>query len=290
MALLATQFLFAVNFSAVKFLFNNHFTKPFGLNLVRIIVTTALLWLLFFASKNKERVEPKDYGRMAICALAGIALNQLLFIKGLSYTSSIHAALLMLTTPIIIVFIAAWLLKEKLTAAKIFGLCFGIAGSVILILSKQNSALAPNPMLGDALIIINAISYAFYFILVKPLMLKYSPITIIRSVFTIGFFMALPFCFNEFVSIPWKSFTSNAWFAMFSVVIMGTFFTYLFTAYGIKVLGASTAGAYIYAQPVFAAAIAWIILSEEITWVKIVSGLMIAMGLYITNNKKLNRL
>ena len=53
--------------------------------------------------------------RFFCCALTGIAINHMLFLKGLSLSYAIHAALLMLTTPILITFIAAWLLKEMIS-------------------------------------------------------------------------------------------------------------------------------------------------------------------------------
>lgn len=286
LALLATQLFFAINFSAIKYLIHGGFAKPFAINIIRMAITTALLWLLYAFSREKQKVDRADWARLVICAVTGIVVNQLLFIKGLSYTHSIHAALLMLTTPIIIVFVAAWLLKEKVTNNKLIGLLLGVAGAAALILSKEISGVAPNPVLGDMLVIINAISYAFYFILAKPLMQRYTPVMVIRMVFTIGLIMAVPFCWADFRDIEWSNFTQREYLALLSVVVPGTFFTYLFTAYGLKKLGPFIAGSYIYAQPVFAAIIAWLVLSEQLTIVKIIAGLLIALGLYISNRRK----
>jgi drug/metabolite transporter (DMT)-like permease len=63
---------------------------------------------------------------------SGVATNQPLLIKGLSMTYSIHASLLMLTTPLFITFIAAWLLKEMPALNKFIGLALGIGGSCII--------------------------------------------------------------------------------------------------------------------------------------------------------------
>ena len=191
-ALLATNIFFALNFTAVKYLLNGGFLKPFGLNLIRVGVTAFLLWMLYFFAPVKTIILKKDFGRFFLCALAGIAINQLAFIKGLSLTYSIHASLLLLVTPIIITFIAAWVLKEKLTSNKLLGLFLGIGGAVILIVAKDRSGNPGNVLLGDLLIILNAVSYAVYFVLVKPLMLKYNPIAVLRYVFTLGFFIILP--------------------------------------------------------------------------------------------------
>jgi drug/metabolite transporter (DMT)-like permease len=209
----------------------------------------------------------------------------LLFIKGLSFTYPIHAALLLLITPILITIIASLVLKEKITSFKIIGLLLGVSGAMVLILSKEKTGNATDVFIGDILIIVNAISYTFYFVLVKPLMKEYNPIAILRMVFTIGFFMILPFCYKEFSIMPWQYYDTKEILALTLIVLGGTFFAYLFNIYGIKVLGASTAGAYIYSQPLFAAAIAMSFLGEDIAAYKIIAGLLIFAGVFIANKQ-----
>lgn len=285
LALLATNLFFAINFSAIKHLMNNSLVKPFGLNVVRVGVTTIMLWILFAFKKERSFIQRKDVGRFILCGLTGIALNQLLFLKGLQLTYPIHASLLMLVTPIIIIIAAAWLLKERLTSFKIAGLVSGLFGAAILISSRSSGGAAADPVLGDILVIINAASYAVYFILVKPLMTKYPPIMILRMVFTIGTAFILPFGWREFNEIPWDSYLAIDWFALFMIVIGGTFFAYLFNVYGIKHLGASVAGSYIYSQPAFAAVIAMIVLKERLSAAEIFAGLLIFSGVYFSNRR-----
>jgi drug/metabolite transporter (DMT)-like permease len=286
LALLGTNVFFAINFTAIKYLINEDFAKPFAINIVRVGITALLLWVLFLFKPVKSTFQKKDLGRLVCCALTGVAINQLLFVKGLSLTHSIHGVLLMLTTPILITIIAAWILKEKLHGFKIAGLLMGIAGAVVLVTSKEKTGIAPNVLLGDLLIIINAIAYTIYFVLVKPMMMRYHPIMVMRFIFTVGFFMMLPFCWEEYKSIEWGSFTAIAWLNMTLVVFTGTFLAYIFNVYGIKILGASMAGTYIYSQPFFAAAIAVAFLGESITLTKIVAAICIFTGVYLSNKTK----
>ncbi len=285
LALLGTNLFFAANYTSIKFIVNGGYVEAFGLNLLRVGVCSILLWILFLFKKQKQKIKREDYGRLFLCALTGIAINQLMFIKGLSYTTSIHASLLMLTTPILISILAAFVLKEALTRMKIFGLFLGLSGAILLILGRTSYANAPNIILGDVLIIINAISYTFYIILVKPMMTKYEPIMIIRMIFTIGFFLILPFCFTEFVAVDWPALPGIAYGNLVLIVLFGTFLAYIMNLYGIKILGASVAGAYIYSQPILAASIAMIFLGETLTWPKVMAGALIAIGVYLSNSK-----
>ncbi len=285
LALLATNLFFAINFTTVKFLIGENYIQSFALNLLRVAVCGILLWVLYLFKPVKSRIDKKDYGRFILCAFTGVALNQLLFIKGLSFTYSIHASLLMLVTPILITIMAAFYLKEKLSSAKIIGLLLGVTGAVILVVDRSAGGSASNPLLGDILIIANAISYAVYMVLVKPLMIKYDAIVVIRLCFTLGFFMILPFCFTEFFNTDFTGFTSVAWMNVVILCILGTFLAYIFNVYGIKHLGASVAGAYIYIQPIFAAVIAIVFLHEGINLQKIIAGVTIAGGVYLSNKK-----
>ncbi len=289
MGLLGTNLFFAINLSAVKYLTSNNFMQPFGMNVIRVGVSVLLFWLLFLIYPSKEKIDRGDTGRFLLCALTGIAINQMLFLKGLSLTYSIHAVLLMLTTPILITIIAAWILKERLNIYKIAGLALGVSGAVVLITARQGSGSGENVLLGDLLVLINAVSYTFYFILVKPLMLKYNPVQVIRLVFTYGLLMVLPFGWNEFVAIEWNSFGATEYTCIGLITIGGTFLAYLFNVYGIKVLGASVAGAYIYIQPVFATIIAMICLKEQLETYKLLAAALIFTGVFLCNKTRENR-
>ena len=283
LALLFTNLFFAINLSAVKHLTNLQLAKPFGINVIRVGVSMILFWILFLAKPVNIKIARKDIGRFVLCAITGVVINQTLFIKGLSLTYSIHASLLMLTTPILIVFIAAWILRERISFIKLSGLALGITGAAVLVIGKENSGTGNSIVLGDILIIINAISYTFYFVLVKPLMLKYDPVVIIRWIFSFGFLLILPLGWIEFTQIQWQQFTGVDYTIMVLIVIGGTFFAYLFNVYGIKILGASVAGFYIYTQPFFAAIIAMLFLKEELSMYKIVAAGLIFAGVFLAN-------
>lgn len=284
-ALFFTNIFFAINLSAVKHLTNSELVKPFGLNVVRIGVSVLLFWAMYLLKPVNIKIKKEDRLRLFLCAVCGIAINQLFFIKGLSLTYPIHAALLLLITPILIVFIAAWILKERLSFFKLAGLVLGISGALVLIFAKDINGNGANVLLGDLFIIINAVSYTIYFIIVKPLMLKYNAVVILRWIFTIGLILVLPFGWQEFIEIPWQAYTAIDFTSMALIVITGTFLAYLFNLYGIKMLGASVAGFYIYTQPVFAALIAMLFLHENLALYKIIAAALIFSGVYLANKQ-----
>jgi drug/metabolite transporter (DMT)-like permease len=188
-------------------------------------------------------------------------------------------------TPIFITFIAAYFLKEDFGVLKITGLVLGIAGALMLILKKENKGNGDNILLGDILIIINAISYAIYFILVRPLMKEYKPLNVMRWMFTLGLPVMIVFGWNQFNEIRWVTFSAKEYLLLCVIIIGATFLAYTLNLYSIQKLGASITGAYIYTQPVFAAIIAMVVLNESLTVYKILAAVLIISGVFLTSRK-----
>lgn len=285
-AVIITNLLFGVNYAAVKHI-TPQYILPFGLNFARVITALLLFWLLYIIKPlGNAGIQRKHVPLFMLCGLTGVTINQLFFIKGLSLTSSIHASLLALATPIFITFIAAWILQERLTVVKILGLILGVGGAAMLIVLKQNTPNKQDSLLGDMYILINAISYAFYMVWVRPLMQNYSPLHVMRWVFTFGAIFLIPFCWNDFFKTNWQLFGAFEWLILALICVGATFVAYLFNVYGISKIGASATGSYIYTQPVFAAIIAVWLLGEQFTLIKLLAGICIFAGVFLVNAKK----
>lgn len=284
LALLGTNFFFAINYNGIKYFTLNNLAGPFGINIIRVAGSMILFWILFAFRKEKQDIKTRDLVRLAVCSFAAIGLNQMLFIKGLSYTSPVHASLLTLISPILITLFAMYVLRERLTLIKFAGIALALTGALLLLKGKESFE-GDNFLLGDALVIASSVAYAFYFILVKPLMNRYSPVMVTRWIFTFGFIMTLPFCVSEFRVIPFSSFSFNQWMVLLIIVVPGTFLAYVFNVYGLKILNASIAGAYIYTQPLLTGIIAVVFLSEAVTAYKILSTVLIFTGLYLVQRK-----
>lgn len=284
-AALGANLIFGSSYTAVKYI-TPQYIHPFALNFVRVAITLTLFWILFLIKPGKIKFERKDFPRFVICALTGIVINQLFFIKGVSLTTVIHSSLLSLGSPIFITIIAAFLLKEKFTLLKGLGLACGIGGASILVLMKDHTgAVASNMVLGDILVLINAISYAFYLVLVRPLMAKYSGIQVLRWIFTIGALGILPIGFPYLLEASWSSFDMSHWLVLTYVAVFATFVAYLLTVKSIALIGSSATGAFIYTQPVFAAVFAMIFAGEYFTLYKVMAAVLIFTGVYLVNKK-----
>jgi drug/metabolite transporter (DMT)-like permease len=287
LALFAATFvsiIYGVTFTIAKDVMPQY-VAPFGFILLRVGGATALFWLVsgFFTS---QKIEKKDFPRIIAAAFFGVALNMLTFFKGLSYTSPIMGAVLMVTTPIIVLILSAIIVKEKMQNRKIIGITLGLAGTVTLILYGKSMVNAPNATLGNLLVFINAVSYAFYLIIVKKLMDKYNAFAFVKWIYLFGFIMVLPFGWGEFQSITWATIPSAIYYKIGFVVVFSTFFTYLLNLLSMRELKPTTVAVFIYLQPLFATVFAVSLGKDNLSLVKILSAVLIFTGVYLVTQKK----
>ena len=71
------------------------------------------------------------------------------------------------------------------------GIFLGISGAATLILKSGSINLENDFFVGNFLVFINATSYSIYLVLVKTLMTKYNPITVMFYVFLFGLVFVL---------------------------------------------------------------------------------------------------
>src|SRR5690554_4891780 len=157
---------------------------PNGFILLRGGITT-MLFLIIFLGFIREKVDKKDLFRLAITGLFGVCVNQLFFFNGLALTSPMNVGVIMTSTPILVVLLSYFILKEKITKLKALGAFVGAVGAIAL--TTVGKAPEFDSSLGDLFIFINALSFGIYLVLVKPLMNKYKPLTVITYNFIFGF-------------------------------------------------------------------------------------------------------
>lgn len=258
------------------------YVKPFGFIVLRGIGAVLLFWLLH-ALTMREKVENRDLPKIALCAVFGIALNQMLFFKGLSITTPINAAIIMTSTPVLVLLSASILLREKITLSKIGGIVAGITGALLIILVGKDFSFGSETMPGDAMVFINASSYGVYLVIIKPLMKKYHPLTVIKWVFLFGFFMVLPFGYRQALEIEWTAMPPRIIAGVAFVIICLTFLAYLLNSFALSRVSPSTVSIYIYSQPLFATSIAIFLGNDSLTALKIIAAFLIFSGVYLVS-------
>lgn len=276
--------IYGVTFTIAKDVMPKHI-DAFGFIFLRVGGSMLLFWIAALFVKT-EKIEKGDFPRIIAASFFGIAFNMLTFFKGLSYTSPIMGAVLMVTTPMIVLVLSTIIMKERMENRKILGILLGLAGTVALILYGKSMANAPNASLGNFLVFVNALSYGFYLIIVKKLMDKYNAFSFVKWIYFFGFLMVIPFGWNEFQAVEWTTLSSSAFLKIGFVVVFSTFLTYLLNLLSMKELKPTTVAVFIYLQPLFATVFAIVLEKDALSPVKIGSALLIFTGVYLVTQKK----
>ncbi len=278
LALFAVNLIYGANYVIAKGLMPG-IIGPSGFILLRVVGATVLFWAIRVF--RPERVRMSDVLRLVLCAVSGVALNQLMFFHGLMRTSPVHASLIMVATPILVLVVSGILIGERIVAGKIIGVIAGAIGAIVLIALRDPSDHASS-LLGDVFILINASAFGVYLVLVKPLMARYSAVTVMSWTFLTGTLLVLPFGIGELTAVKWHALSAGEMAALAFVVVMVTFVAYLLNTWALGVVHPSVVGSFIYLQPVFATAIAFFGNdSPHIGVAQIISAALIFLGVHL---------
>jgi drug/metabolite transporter (DMT)-like permease len=272
-----------------------HYIDAYGFILLRVGGSTILFWIVWVFMKMlkvgpNEKIALHDFPRIIACAFFGVALNMLTFFKGLSMTSPISAAVIMVCTPLIVLILSAVIIKEKMRKRKILGILLGLFGTSFLILYGKSVENNSNVSLGNFLVLVNAVSYGYYLVIVKKLMDKYNAFTFVKWIYLFGFLMVIPFGLSQFQSVDWAILPSDIVWKIGFVVVFSTFFTYLLNLLSMRELKPTLVAVFIYLQPLFATVFAISLGKDELSWVKISSAILIFTGVYLVTDKKSEQL
>jgi drug/metabolite transporter (DMT)-like permease len=286
LSLLAVNLIYGANFSIVKKIVPSQI-QSFALVVIRAASAVALFWITSWLLP-KEKVEKKDFIKLLLLGVFGVAINQLLFIRGLELSTPINASIIMIFNPIIVMLLEIIFLKEKAPLIRVIGIAVGSTGMLCFFSKSGFSFSGSTTLMGDFMVLINCISWAVFMVMVKPLMLKYKTVTVTKWVFTFGLIYVLPFGWSQLQQFDAGSVNSLNWLYISYVLIASTFIAYFLNNYALTELSPSVVSTYIYLQPVVAAAIAIALKQDRIDAVKVVSALLIIVGIYLVGRSRQN--
>jgi drug/metabolite transporter (DMT)-like permease len=276
--------IYGVTFTIAKDVMPKYI-DAYGFILLRAGGSMLLFWLIWLVMP-KEKIVLNDFPRIIAAAFFGVAFNMLTFFKGLSLTSPISASVIMVSTPMIVLVLSAIIMKERMKKRMVLGIILGLIGTASLILYGKSIGDTSQSGLGNFLVLVNAISYGFYLIIVKKLMNKYNAFTFVKWIYLFGFIMVLPFGWSEFAAVDWTIVPTAIYWKIGFVVVISTFLTYLLNLLSMKELKPTTVAVFIYLQPLFATVFAISLGKDTLSLVKIGSAVLIFSGVYLVTQKK----
>ena len=276
-ALLAVQFFFSTLPIAAKY-YVLPFVPPSGLVMLRVAGGTAVL-IAIARMRGGARVRDRgDVARLALYGLLGVAINQLLFIEGLSRTTAINAQVIGTTIPAFTLGIGAVMGIDRFTRVRALGIALAAAGAIFLI-GPDRIQFTPDTTIGNAMIATNALAYSFYLVLSKPMLKRYDSLTVMAWVFAFGALFVAPFGATSLArSGSLATMPASAWIGIAFIVLVPTVGSYALNAWALKRSAPSVVATYVYLQPVLTGLLAVLMHGEPIDPRAIPSAVLIFAG------------
>lgn len=282
--ILAANILFSLNMPVSREL-TPQWIDPFGLSFLRISFAFLSFFILSIILKSRERFSFKEHLLLIACGILGTTTNQLSFLSELAKTSPVDASLIITVTPIITMIFAALIIKEPITFKKISGVLIGMGGAtLILYVSYNGMFIQSGTFEGNSIVLISCFVYALYLVLIRPLMMKYSPVEVMKWTFFYGTVASLPFTIN-YVRL-YHGISATQYLELGYALLFGTFGAYMLVAFSLKLLRPTTVSMFNYVQPLLASLVAILIGQDTLNWTKPVSAILIFIGVYLVITSK----
>ncbi|QGU94665.1 EamA family transporter [Clostridium bovifaecis] len=281
--MILTTFFWAGAFIAGKVAIKE-FT-PFSLTFLRFLIATLVLFPVAFKAEGaKLRLKKEDLPILIILGLLGMFGYHVLFFFSLKYTTAINSSMIGASTPVITTVLAFLIIGDKLSSKRTFAILLAFFGVMLTISNGSLDTIRRISFnLGDLIMISAVIIKALYIVLSKKVSHRYSPITMTFYCFLVCVILSIPFTIME---QPWSYINSVTWKGWLSLVYMATLPScvgYLIQQVSIKAVGPSKTTVFENLVPVFSIILSVVILGEKVIILKIVSAMVIILGVYINS-------
>ncbi len=250
---------------------------PLVLAAVRVGVATPLLVLYAW---RHDRFVPRgrDLWRLALLGALGVTANQVLFVVGLQYTTATNAAILMVSVPAFTVAVAALLKVEAIGPRRLVGIALAMAGAAVL-LDPRRLAFGRESLLGNALILTNALAYSFFLVLQRPVLDRVPWRTLIAGSFVFGGAGVLVVAAPSLAALPGAGIPALAWAGALYIALVPTAGAYAANTWAVRRSSPGLVAVYNTVQPLVSAVLAAFFLGERFGWAEAAGFGLIAAGL-----------
>jgi drug/metabolite transporter (DMT)-like permease len=244
----------------------------------RVALAVPVLWLSCFATKQQPT--PRYSGRWPLLLAAGLAFaGDLGFWHSSIKLTSVANSTLLANLASIFVTLAAWIfLRQRPSALFLAGLAAALAGVALLV--KTSVEFSATGLTGDALGIVTAMFYAAYIFAVKGLRDRGESALYVMAVSsTVTALVLLPAALASGETLMPRS--AWGWAVLIALALVSHALGQGLIAYALAHLPAAFSSVSLLFQPVMAALLAWVLLSEALVPLQMAGALVVLLGIYL---------
>lgn len=259
---------------------------PMTVSFLRFVLSGLFMTPFLIRRGNAAKVKNSfrdDWKMLLFIAAFGIVGEGVLVFVANKYTTAGRCTLLANTSPILTALLSYFFLHEALTRKKILGMLLGLAGIMLMVLSKKGNDVfgtGPHAGWGDLMALGSGMCWAVYTVFSRRLSLRYGGLLTSTVLFFIGALLMVPVTW--IAGSSWElNFSWKMWLfiAYISGVVNGV--GNGFWCLALKHLKPGELGAFGYLSAFIAITSSAICLKEELTWQFLLTAAMVFTGVFL---------
>lgn len=251
---------------------------------LRAALAAALLAPAYLIARSRSGRQhgwtARELSFLGLLGVFGITLNQVFFILGMARTSVAHAALIIATTPLQVMALAALRGQERITLRKAAGMLTAMAGVGILHAGDAGGRGAS--LAGDLLVFVAAFCFSLYTVFGKEVTRRHDSLTVNALGYVAGALAGAPLLVQQSAGFDYAGVGAGGWLALAYMTLLASILCYLIFYYALDHMPASRLAAFSYLQPVIAAATGFVFLGEPVTLPVAAGGALVLGGVWVT--------
>ena len=278
--------IFGLNIIFCKDIANQSVLSPTVLFTFRALGAAALFWLLSLFTKH-TKVPPRDLLAMLGAGFLGLVMPQMTFLYAVGMTTPVDLSVVNSVTPIMTMFVAAIFLKEPITLKKAGGVALSFSGVIWLIFqSTHTGSVTHSSPLGIGITILNALCFALYLGVCRPIIQRYDVVTLMKWMFLFSLIIILPFSVGPLLQTDYSAVSSQVWWEVSYLVFFATFVAYFLIPVGQQRIRPTLVSMYNYLQPIIACIVGVALGMDTLTATKVLAAALIFSGVAIVNKSR----
>jgi drug/metabolite transporter (DMT)-like permease len=257
---------------------------PVTLIIMRLFLAVILLSAVALATDKDFTIDFKKHSRILLLAIVAV-FHLWIQVTGLKYTTAVNTGWIIGITPVFMALLGYFFFREKLGWINISGILVAFFGLFLLIGKGDFSAIGMISNKGDLMVLASAFTWSIYSLVNKKITLSYSPFMTILYLFITMAVILIPFNLSGEVLSSLFNLSLRGWAAVLFLGFICSGVSYVFWAQSLKEMHSARVGAFVYFEPFVTVFTAWLILSEQITFAVILSGVIITTGVVLVNRK-----
>jgi len=228
----------------------------------------------------------RNFLYLNMLGILGVSCFNTLIYTAVHYTTAINAILVNSFVPILILLISLLIHKEKPMLSQIIGIVISMFGIVVIMAKGDIEGLLHFKFnIGDFIVFVAALTWAFYTVLLKNLPRDIHPLSFLQIIIFLGLFYLFPFYLFELHSKGGFLITYKTSFSIFYMALFASVIAFILWNRAVREIGANKAGPFVHLMPVFGTIMAILFLGEKLYFYHILGITFVFSGIFMSNKK-----